>query len=265
LGDVEAVPKDDVHGSLAMTLEIPAKKRLRSRKLLASVLARFKIGDGRVASKDFEHARIAAPQGRAVDGGGTERPSFGQLDLTVSLLAKENTGLLKLFADLRLVHPWEDSPEGGVRGDQVPRGAQPLSDLLLASEEIHLMEALAMKRQTPDQEHEERRHGNVGVFAELRKALGLLTEMELVVAETGKVCQTSRCPLLSVVRARAKKETYFRPSPDGWLTPRKLLKRRGFFQRVLARPAIRKKAAVLSFSHQTVTPAKPVPDFEVSA
>lgn len=148
----------------------------------------------------------------------------------MTFLAKELAGLLKLFADLRLVHPGEDSPEGGVRGDQVPRGAQPLSDFLLASEEIHLMEALPMQRKTPDQEHEERRHGNVGVFAELRKALGLLTEMELVVAELGKVCQTGRCPSPFDSPGSGKERENSCAGARTELDTRKLPKARGFRQ-----------------------------------
>src|SRR5258708_1879500 len=228
LGDVQPVPQDHIHGPLAVTLEETPQKRFGRGQLLASVLTRFKIGDGSVGSEDFEHARIAASQSRTIDGGGPKRTSFGQRDLAMPFLAKELTGLLKLFANPILIHPWKDSPEGGVRCDQVPRGAQPLSNFLLSSEEIHLMEALAMKRQTPDQEHEERRHGNVGVFAELRKAFGLLTEMELVVSELAEVCQTGRCPLLSIVRAQAKREKTPRPEPGRNSTPANYRRRGGF-------------------------------------
>src|SRR5579862_5423509 len=63
---------------------------------------------------------------------------------------------------------------------------------------------------------------------ELRKAFGLLTEMELVVAESRKVCQTGRCPLLSIVRAQAKREKTPAPEPGRNLTPANYRERGGF-------------------------------------
>lgn len=219
LADVQTVPQDHVQGLLAMTLEEAAQKNLSRRKLLASILTRLKIGDRGMSAQNLEHARIASREHRAVDGRRSKRTAFGQRDLAVALLAKEHAGLLKLFTDLRLIHPWEDSPEGGVGSDQVPRGAQPLPDVLLSSEEIHLVKALAMERQTPDQEQEQRRHGDLGVLAELRKAPGLLAEMELVVAECRKVCQTGRCPLLPIVQARRKREKRSTSEPGRFEAP----------------------------------------------
>src|SRR5207249_2981575 len=99
------VPQDDVNSSWAMTLEESAKKRLRSRELFAFGVARLKIGDGGVRSENLKHARVTAGQDRAVDGGGAEGTSLGQLDLTVSFVAKEHAGLLKFFTDLILIHP----------------------------------------------------------------------------------------------------------------------------------------------------------------
>src|SRR5262252_4076184 len=49
-------------------------------------------------------------------------------------------------------HAGEDSPKRGVAGDHVPRGAQPLTNSLLATEEINLVEALTPEREASDQE-----------------------------------------------------------------------------------------------------------------
>ena len=227
LGDVQTVSQDDIDRS-GVPLEEPAQESLRSRELLASIIARLQIGDGGVSAQDLQDARIAPSETRAINGRGPKRTAFGQCDLAVTLLAKEHAGLLKLFADLNLIHSWKDSPEGGVRSNQVPRGAQPLPDFLLSSEEIQLVKALAMKRQTSDQKQEQRRHRDVGVLAELRKAMGLLTEMELVVAEFGKVCQTGRYPLLSIVQARGKREKTPEPELGRNSTPANYRKRGGF-------------------------------------
>jgi hypothetical protein len=68
------------------------------------------------------------------------------------------------------------------------------------------VEALAPEREASHQEEEERGQRDPGMLPEVRESLGLLAEMELVVAEFGKVCQTGRYPLLSIVPARTKRE-----------------------------------------------------------
>ena len=151
LSDVKAVPEHDVDDPRLVPLEKSAKDRFGGRKFLASVLRRLKIGHGRMSSQYLQHAGRSSSQNSAVDGAGPKGPTFGQRNLTVSVLAKEHQGLLKLFSDLTSIHPRKDSPEGGIAGDQVPRGAQPPTDLLLTSEEIDLMKAPAMERQSADQ------------------------------------------------------------------------------------------------------------------
>lgn len=154
LGYVEAVFQNDIDESGLVPLEGPTKDYFRRGKFLSLVLTRLKVGHRRLSPQDLQHARIASSQNRAVNRRGADGATLWQRHSAVSVLAEKRQGLLKILPDSVPIHPGKDSPEGGVGSDQVPRGAQPPTNLLLASEEIDLMEALATKRQSADQEQE---------------------------------------------------------------------------------------------------------------
>ena len=117
-----------------MPSEEPTKEHLSSRKLLAPVFVGLKIHDRRMGPQDLKNVGRASSQDRAVDGTGPENASLGQSDPTVTLLTKEQIGRLKLLPERSPIPPGQDPPEGGVGGDPVPIGSEPLANLFLSSQ-----------------------------------------------------------------------------------------------------------------------------------
>jgi len=194
LGEVQPVSQDDVDEAASVLGEGALEQNFAGRQLLAAVGAGFKIDDRCMSPEDLQHRGVSPSEGRAVDGGSSKDASLGQRDLAVAFLAQKCRGLVEDFSKFIPMDPGQDPPEGGIAGDHVPIGPHPPAYLLLAPEEVDLVEAPAPKREAPHQKKNQSCQRDPGMLADVRESLGFAAKMELVVAILGKVRQTGRCP-----------------------------------------------------------------------
>jgi hypothetical protein len=88
---------------------------------------------------------------------------------------------------LGAVHPRQDAPERGIRGDHGAAGAKPFLGPFVAGEEIDLMKALLAQGQGSYDQQEEPGDGNLRSLSRFEERLGFQAQVELVGAETGEV------------------------------------------------------------------------------